>query len=122
LVSITRRQSSVAKLDHGLAELHAGVVHEDVDLDARRVQLVERADHCALVADVEGVRLDRVALAAQRGGRIGQPYRIDAIEHDSCASGGKALGDGKAQAARGTGDERGAARQVEELDGHGLCS
>ena len=45
------------EVQHRLAELNAGVVDENVDLDPRRVEMVEGGEDRAFVGDVEGARV-----------------------------------------------------------------
>ena len=70
------------EIHHGLAKLNAGVVDEDVDLDASRVEMLERCDDRPLVGDIEGARFDLVSGFRKRLGGIRQLLLVAAVENE----------------------------------------
>jgi hypothetical protein len=100
---------------HGLTKLDAGVVDEDVDLDAGSVEMFERCYDRPLVGDIEGTRFDLMAGVRERLGRIRQLLLVAAIEKESRASRREAARHRKPKALRGAGDESGFAGQIEKL-------
>ena len=68
------------EIHHGLAKLNAGVVDEDVDLDACRIKMFERRDDRILVGDIEGARFDPLPVIRKRLGRIRQLLLVAAVE------------------------------------------
>src|ERR1700727_3723021 len=76
----------VFEIQHWLAKLNAGIVDKDVDLDACRVEMLERRDDRPLVGDIEGARFDIRAGFRKRPGRIRQLLLVAAVEDESGAS------------------------------------
>jgi hypothetical protein len=103
------------EIHHGLAKLDAGVVDEDIDLDARSVEMFERCDDRPLVGDIEGARFDLMPGFRRRPGRIRQLLLVAAVENESRASRREASRHCKPKALRGSGDESGFAGQIEKL-------
>ncbi len=106
------------ELEDRLAELDAGVVDQDVDRDAGRVERGEGGLDRRLVGDVEGRLVDGVALRPEIAGGRGDARRRAAVDHHRGAGFGQAFGEAAAEAAGRSGDERGAAGEVEGSSDH----
>ena len=106
------------EFQHRLSELDAGVVDEDVDVDALRIQRLEGRDDRRLIRHVEGRCQHVVALIAHRlrGGL--KPFLVDAIQDNARPGLREALGKGAAQTTRRAGDEGGLAGQIEQGMAH----
>ena len=105
------------ELEHRLPELEPGVVDEDVDLDARGVEMLEGGENRAFVGDIEGPRRRVPPVRLEGLGDCRQLALVAAVEDDSRAGRRKAARDRQPEAVRGSGDERRLARQIEEM-GH----
>jgi hypothetical protein len=103
------------EIHHRLAKLNAGVVDEDVDLDACSVEMFERCDDRSLVGDIEGARFDLMPGFRKRLGGIRQLLLVAAVENESGAGGREAARHGEPKPLRGSGDQRRLAGQVEKL-------
>jgi hypothetical protein len=103
------------EIHHGLAKLNAGVVDENVDLDARSVEMFERCDDRPLVGDIEGARVDLMAGFHKRLGGIRQLLLVAAVENESRAGRREAARHRKPEPLGGSGDESGFAGQIEKL-------
>ena len=106
------------KLDHRLAQLDAGIVDENVDLDALGVEPLEGGDYGRLVGDVEAGLMDRVPGRLHLLGSRGQASLIGAVQHDRGAGGGQPFRHRAPKAARRSGDEGGAALERKQVGGH----
>ena len=103
------------ELDHRLAQLDAGIVDEDVDRDA----LARRAARRRRRSRPRRSRRSGASCTDDPAARIsaaacGEPAGIGAVQDDRGAGRGQSLGHGAAEAARGAGDEGGAAGEVEQ--------
>src|ERR1700735_3564183 len=102
------------EIDHGLAELNAGVVDENVDRNALCVEMLEGRQDRALIGDVEGTRADLLPGIRKRFRGVRELRLVAAVENDGGACGGKAARHGKTKPLRGAGDERRLAAKVEQ--------
>ena len=102
------------KIEHRLAELNAGIVDEDVDGKAIRIEGVESGDDRGLVRDIEGADEHAMAGGTQRFGRLSKFRSIASVQHDAGAGFGEAPHHRETQTARGAGDERRFAGKVEQ--------
>ncbi len=96
------------------AVLHAGIVDEDVDGAGLRLEAIHGLAGSGMVGGVEGERVG----SAEFGSGGGEFRRIATVEDDLGAGGLQALGQRKADALRGAGDEGAFAGEVEEGNAH----
>ena len=92
------------------AELHPGVVDQDVDRAELGLDAGDAGGDGGGVGDVEG----RGRGAGDGGGGRSQAVGVAAVEHDRRAVDGEALGEREADALARAGDEGAAAGEVEE--------
>jgi len=88
-----------------------GVVDHDVEPPRRLRGVGHQARISSTWRNVDHVRLGAAAGGRDLGHRIGHRSRGAPTEHDMGAGTAEGLGDGPADTARCTGDDRGAARQ-----------
>ena len=82
-ISTTRRHSSVLRSSIGLRSWNAGVVDENVDLDARGVEMLEGGEDRRFVGDVEGARVRRLCPSVrERLGGARELLLVAAVEND----------------------------------------
>jgi hypothetical protein len=100
------------------AELHAGIVDEDVDRADLRLDIGNGGAARLGIGDIEG-GADGVAIAATDilGGRF-RLLRVAAVDDDGSAMLGKPDRQRAADALAGAGDKGAAAGEVEEIRGH----
>jgi hypothetical protein len=103
------------EIHHGLGKLNARVVDEDVDLDACRVEMLERCDDRPLVCNIEGARFDLMAGFRKRLGGIRQLLLVATVENESRAGHCETVRHRKPKALRGSGDESGFGGQIEKF-------
>jgi hypothetical protein len=102
------------EVHHWLAELNAGVVDENVDVDARGVELLKGGDDRLFVRDVKGARCDIMPVIRNRLGRAGQFLLVAAVENDCRARRREAPRHCEPKPLRGAGDQRRLAAKVEQ--------
>ena len=106
LMSIMRVEGGIVGVGDVCQRHHAGVVDQHVDAAERRDRLGEQAAHVVRLADIglahRGEATGLLDLARQRLGGRGA---LGIVDHDREAVTGETLGDRRADAARGTGDE-----------------
>ena len=103
------------EIHHGLAELNAGVVDEDVDVDAGGVEMLESRENRFLIGDVEGVRFDLMPSVGKRLGGLRQLLLVAAIENDCGARRRETPRHRQPKTVRGSGDESRLAAEIEKL-------
>ena len=90
--------------------------------DALGGEAGEGGHDLGLVGDVEAGLVHNVASPAQGGRSTGQPSRIGSVQHHGRARPGQSFGHGVPQPTRRSGDQRGAAGQVEQRIAHAHAS
>src|SRR6185437_1111188 len=96
------------------AELHAGIVDEDIDRPELGFDIADPVGDALGIGDVEGYGLHIRPFAGQALSRPAQRLGVAAVEDDRGAGASESLGDTEADAAAGTGDEGAPAGKIEQ--------
>ncbi|MNL29688.1 hypothetical protein D3C87_1513800 [compost metagenome] len=95
------------------ANLHAGIVHQNVDRADFAFAMVHGLGHAVGAGDVEGQCRHLCAALGQISRRFAQSHLVPAIQYQFGTGTGQSPCHGKTQPAAGTGDQRPAASEVE---------
>ena len=103
------------ELEHRLPELEPGVVDQDVDFDARGVEMLEGGENRGFVGDVEGACVRAPGFRLEGFGDVRELLLVAAVEDNFGPGRRETFRHGEPEPVRRSGDKSRLAGEIEEM-------